>query len=1006
MLLKYLCFIFIFVVSMLRAQTNPVTFYRASDTLNHQSGEIVALTNYQYLALHSEHFYPGRVQYFLSKSYNQGVTWTTPSLLFDTTVTTLSLDDSLSVPFLVKAANNRILAIFRVGGGIYKYKISNDGGENWGIARYLKLFNGIAVESQLKITSAIYNGGNEIILAISQNQNSIGFSKSTDNGNSFSEYQILTTGGFCNATLLPAGNGDILLACQEKNVANRKIMLMKYSTASGQWRDTSTAFTSVEEIRNPKFYKDSQGNLHIFYRRVKYTIGAFRNSDFFRITSSDNGVNWQTPVQLTRYAGDDANLNINPQSVVPVIVFSSLRSSPTGKVKIWWGNGLTMGDNVAPPVIYSTRMLPAVPALGDSIFFLVYAGYHLQGLNGKIRGTLNEVPVEFNLYDDGLHNDSTANDGIFRGFVKIASPGDFGRLSVLMNGGTHFLASSDFTFAFLIDGVKVKESFTTGSLWVPFDRNGVIGDVSIEGKSSIRYDSIPIIFSNGFSLSGIKDGAVWTASVMSASRIDDYQTGLVGSQPEDPRNGIYRVALEDSAFGMSWKYWKYAVQSGARYWDGNHNGIYDPIDLNNNGIWEPNEDMPEILGEISYYCVYNDAVPRDQRRFAEYPAGIEVRQTLYAFPNSSSYAVRDAIFIRYEIVNKGTVTPNISNAIFSAWSDTDMGDYVDDLFGTDSIRNSSYIWNEGPDGSFGVNPPAVFQTILFGQPVFIPGISFQDMNGNNIYDPGLDIPLDTAIVPMGKPFQNRLIPGASNLGLTSSQHYIGSHPTHGDPTYSTELRNYQQGKQKTGSVVDPCTWPYGQFYGGVPCSTSSKIFIYSGDPVTNTGWLNNTATDQRLLANSGPFDLKTGDTITFHNAIVVGRGTDHLNSVTVTKARIDQIFHHFGAKYHYYPTGIEKDETASPEEFRLWQNYPNPFNPETVIKFSLKERSIVSLSVYNIAGQKVSELLSGEMEKGIHEKSFDGSKVSSGVYIFRLNVQSLEKGNTVYTQTVKSVLLK
>jgi hypothetical protein len=92
-------------------------------------------------------------------------------------------------------------------------------------------------------------------------------------------------------------------------------------------------------------------------------------------------------------------------------------------------------------------------------------------------------------------------------------------------------------------------------------------------------------------------------------------------------------------------------------------------------------------------------------------------------------------------------------------------------------------------------------------------------------------------------------------------------------------------------------------------------------------------------------------------------------------------------------------------DYNLYNNYPNPFNPETVIKFSLKEKSNVTLTVYNIAGQKVAELVSGEMEKGFHEKKFNGTKLSSGVYIFRLNAQSLE-GTTHYSKTMKSLLLK
>ncbi len=110
-------------------------------------------------------------------------------------------------------------------------------------------------------------------------------------------------------------------------------------------------------------------------------------------------------------------------------------------------------------------------------------------------------------------------------------------------------------------------------------------------------------------------------------------------------------------------------------------------------------------------------------------------------------------------------------------------------------------------------------------------------------------------------------------------------------------------------------------------------------------------------------------------------------------------------------TNMMKPSTATsttetvPLEYNLLNNYPNPFNPETMIKFSLKERSNVTLVVYNIAGQKVAELVTGEMEKGMYEKRFNGTKLSSGVYIFRLNAQSLES-TTFYTKTMKALLLK
>lgn len=92
------------------------------------------------------------------------------------------------------------------------------------------------------------------------------------------------------------------------------------------------------------------------------------------------------------------------------------------------------------------------------------------------------MPVEYPLYDDGLHNDSVAGDGIFRGFVKIATPGDFANLYVLMNGGGQYLSSAQFTYSLLMAGITTEDGFWTGRIWVPFGRNGIIADVDINGN--------------------------------------------------------------------------------------------------------------------------------------------------------------------------------------------------------------------------------------------------------------------------------------------------------------------------------------------------------------------------------------------------------------------------------------------------------------------------------------------------------------------------------------------
>ncbi|MBS4028052.1 MAG: T9SS type A sorting domain-containing protein [Ignavibacteriales bacterium] len=76
-----------------------------------------------------------------------------------------------------------------------------------------------------------------------------------------------------------------------------------------------------------------------------------------------------------------------------------------------------------------------------------------------------------------------------------------------------------------------------------------------------------------------------------------------------------------------------------------------------------------------------------------------------------------------------------------------------------------------------------------------------------------------------------------------------------------------------------------------------------------------------------------------------------------------------------------------PESFTMLQNYPNPFNPTTTITFSLEKPAVVSLTIYNVLGQTVSSLLQNEhYEEGTYEIGFEGDKLVSGVYFYRLEV--------------------
>jgi hypothetical protein len=80
---------------------------------------------------------------------------------------------------------------------------------------------------------------------------------------------------------------------------------------------------------------------------------------------------------------------------------------------------------------------------------------------------------------------------------------------------------------------------------------------------------------------------------------------------------------------------------------------------------------------------------------------------------------------------------------------------------------------------------------------------------------------------------------------------------------------------------------------------------------------------------------------------------------------------------------VDKD---IPDHYALNSNFPNPFNPTTQISYQLKEDGFVSLKVYDILGKEVAELVKDNKSAGFYNTNFDASNLSSGLYIYRLQV--------------------
>ncbi len=105
------------------------------------------------------------------------------------------------------------------------------------------------------------------------------------------------------------------------------------------------------------------------------------------------------------------------------------------------------------------------------------------------------------------------------------------------------------------------------------------------------------------------------------------------------------------------------------------------------------------------------------------------------------------------------------------------------------------------------------------------------------------------------------------------------------------------------------------------------------------------------------------------------------------------------------PTGLDDGDMNLPSQFALAQNYPNPFNPTTQLSFSLPEKSLVTMNIFNIAGQKIKTLANREFSAGIHTVEWDGtnasgSKAATGIYLMKLTTDKN------FSKSIKMLMMK
>ena len=390
---------------------------------------------------------------------------------------------------------------------------------------------------------------------------------------------------------------------------------------------------------------------------------------------------------------------------------------------------------------------------------------------------------------------------------------------------------------------------------------------------------------------------------------------------------------------------------------------------------------PLYIGDRSSFCVYNDL--KDFVFFPSAKLNLEVCQYIFGFDMENF--LQDTQFIKWRLINKSGI--HWDSTYFSIWIDPDIGNANDDFIGCDTTKNLAYCYNSiNNDDEYGTAPPAV-------------GIIF-------LQGPVMDNPDKSLSLPDGTN-----LTGKEMLNMSSFVYWYGGDSPQGDPYNPEHVWAYLKGQWKDHTPITEGDW------GTDPENPPTK-FMYSGEPETGTGWIDNYADDRTFLMSIGPFEMAAWNDIDKDSlaefgepgvqeiiiAVIACKGENNLNSVTRLKLTADSAKQVYQDNFYLEPVSIGTEFGQIPAGFSLDQNYPNPFNPVTRIDYTIgAHRDVplhIDLSIYNILGQKVVTLVSERQSAGEYQVQWDASEFAAGIYFYKMRT---EDG---FVQTKKLILLK
>jgi hypothetical protein len=491
-----------------------------------------------------------------------------------------------------------------------------------------------------------------------------------------------------------------------------------------------------------------------------------------------------------------------------------------------------------------------------------------------------------------------------------------------------------------LDVGRVKLPLNNCGGFTPFYRTDYQGgywpDTTDFQNNVILFDWGPWVVGkvNGVPMMGFSQ---W-GSCYSPGPVINGQAAMNVSPGDSLRYRVYRIAHGDNA----------QTNPDYRDWPSD---LGAPLDESGN---------PKVSGDQTVWTVFNnlDTNARVQHWNGSIPLArlpVEIQQTAYAHgvvQGDTTALLANVAFIEWTIINTGDAP--IESTYVSLWTDVDFSATWNNRPAIDTLNQLAYCW-QSADWPYS-GPRAVGFVWLYG--------------------PVVPSSTDVAV------FKGNPRPGYRNLPISS---FYGIQDDSGggfNPAYNTAAAwNIARGLDGTGhAIIDSVT-------------RQATKFPFSGDPVTGTGWICQSAQGGAgFNIFSGPFTMAPHDTQWAMAALVPVGASDRMQCVELLRQRaalLRKMSHD-----SFVESAVNDRPAPLPASVELQQNFPNPFNPSTTIRYALPQRSQVTLGVYNTLGQQVATLVNGEMEAGYHEVTFsanggsasggNATRLASGVYFYRI----------------------